>query len=551
MNVDSAPGRPQAPADVQAHVERVKTAIEQLERGQPVEMADLPEPRFDPEEMRWAQAEKRAAAARDAGRARAQGRGHPRDEDRGAGPRGAERVRSASRQAWAELNLLLLAVPVDRGKRLAPRARIRCAWKPSGSWPSSPIAPSASARRQRRAHHEDPQAVSRGGDGRIEAPAGRGRPLRGGRLLPPGEELMAGIQDCIARLSAAAGRALTDDEVARSSSASTRRRATSRPGACEGGETNLGGRSPKKLGTDAALTEDLVTAAARQAAAQLQREAELAARQADLQLVRLGARQADVDRLQADGFKPMDAPEKVLARDYSGRTNVESLEQKADRLPGLLQPQADGHLERARRRLPRLLPGPHEAAQPHPRAARRGHGRPARQARRAGLPPGGRGGAPGLQRERRRHRQARRLGHAAAPQPGARGGRRQGRVDRPDPAAPRSQSATSTTPACAGATPRCASSSARPGTRSPRTATRTPSPAASRAPASARTATPRAGRSTSRTPRASSATGRPSASARRSRSSWATSRRWRATSPSSSTSARTRTSPGRRSSTRR
>jgi hypothetical protein len=60
MNVDSAPGRPQAPADVQAHVERVKTAIEQLERGQPVEMADLPEPRFDPEEMRWAQAEKRA-----------------------------------------------------------------------------------------------------------------------------------------------------------------------------------------------------------------------------------------------------------------------------------------------------------------------------------------------------------------------------------------------------------------------------------------------------------------------------------------------------------
>lgn len=135
-------------------------------------------------------------------------------------------------------------------------------------------------------------------------------------------------RDCIAQLSKAAGRKLTDAEATAIFERVHKAALDIKAGRLEGGETNLAGRIAKKLGTDATATEDIVTAAARQAAAQLQREAETAARQAELQLVRLGARAADVKRLQAEGVKPMDAPEKILTRDYSGRTNVESLEQK-------------------------------------------------------------------------------------------------------------------------------------------------------------------------------------------------------------------------------
>lgn len=52
LNVDSTPGRPATPLDVEAHVNRVRTAIEQLERGQPVEVQDIGAPRFDAEPVK-------------------------------------------------------------------------------------------------------------------------------------------------------------------------------------------------------------------------------------------------------------------------------------------------------------------------------------------------------------------------------------------------------------------------------------------------------------------------------------------------------------------
>ena len=137
-----------------------------------------------------------------------------------------------------------------------------------------------------------------------------------------------GAANCIRRLSQAAGRQLTDDEVSAIFERLHKATLDIKAGRVKPGATNLAGKLSQDLGTPAPLTEDLVSAAARQAAADLVYAAELAERQATLQLVRLGARQADIDALQAGGMKPMDAPEKLLARDYSGRTNLESLEQK-------------------------------------------------------------------------------------------------------------------------------------------------------------------------------------------------------------------------------
>lgn len=55
LNVDSAPGKPASPADVQAHIERTRQAIEQLSTDQPVEVSDLPEPKFTPDPAREAE----------------------------------------------------------------------------------------------------------------------------------------------------------------------------------------------------------------------------------------------------------------------------------------------------------------------------------------------------------------------------------------------------------------------------------------------------------------------------------------------------------------
>ncbi len=134
-------------------------------------------------------------------------------------------------------------------------------------------------------------------------------------------------RNCLSALARAAGRELTDDEVQAVFERIHKAARDIKAGRLEGGETNLAGKTAQKLGTDPAATEDTITTAAREAAAELQREAELAERQANLQLIRLGARQADIDSLQRAGLKPMQAPEFVLARNYKG-VNVDALEVK-------------------------------------------------------------------------------------------------------------------------------------------------------------------------------------------------------------------------------
>lgn len=139
---------------------------------------------------------------------------------------------------------------------------------------------------------------------------------------------MAGYRNCIDALAKAAGRKLSDDEVNSIFERVHKAALDIKAGRVEGGATNLSGKVAKKVGVDPALAEDLVVAAARRAAEDLEARADLIERQAELQLVRLGSRQADIERLKASGVAPMETPEKILARDYSGRTNVESLEQK-------------------------------------------------------------------------------------------------------------------------------------------------------------------------------------------------------------------------------
>ena len=55
MNVDSMPGKPVDVQDIEAHVQRVKAAIDQLAGDRPVQVDDLPAPRVEPNAARTAE----------------------------------------------------------------------------------------------------------------------------------------------------------------------------------------------------------------------------------------------------------------------------------------------------------------------------------------------------------------------------------------------------------------------------------------------------------------------------------------------------------------
>ena len=55
-NVDSLPGRPVAAGDIDAHVERLRTAVEQLSRDEPVNVTDMPKANVTPDEARMTEA---------------------------------------------------------------------------------------------------------------------------------------------------------------------------------------------------------------------------------------------------------------------------------------------------------------------------------------------------------------------------------------------------------------------------------------------------------------------------------------------------------------
>jgi len=56
LNVDSLPGRPAEPVDLDRHVQRLREALEQTARDQPVEVSDMPAGNFTVDEARQAQA---------------------------------------------------------------------------------------------------------------------------------------------------------------------------------------------------------------------------------------------------------------------------------------------------------------------------------------------------------------------------------------------------------------------------------------------------------------------------------------------------------------
>ncbi len=121
-------------------------------------------------------------------------------------------------------------------------------------------------------------------------------------------------RDCVARIAQAAGRTLTDDEVRgiyeRVHKAALDIKA---------------GRAEAKTGD---IFDNFVQQAAKRAADDLIHEAAVQQKQAQLQVMAISARLADADANAAAGLNPLKAVERTIVRDYSGKTNVESLEQR-------------------------------------------------------------------------------------------------------------------------------------------------------------------------------------------------------------------------------
>lgn len=133
--------------------------------------------------------------------------------------------------------------------------------------------------------------------------------------------------DCIARLAEAAGRALTDDEAAAIFERIHKAALDLRAGRAEPGDIGLGKKLSDQFGVGNSQ-DQMIAAVAERAAKELLHEAEVRERQAHLQITKMGAREADRQALLATGLKPFDAVDGLLARDFSGRTNIESVEQR-------------------------------------------------------------------------------------------------------------------------------------------------------------------------------------------------------------------------------
>lgn len=86
MNVDSVPGAPKSPADIEAHVEKVRTAIDQLAQDKPVDVSDLPDPRVEADAKRFVQAAREAARLQKAAERAAKQEGIPDIQETEAPP---------------------------------------------------------------------------------------------------------------------------------------------------------------------------------------------------------------------------------------------------------------------------------------------------------------------------------------------------------------------------------------------------------------------------------------------------------------------------------
>lgn len=146
---------------------------------------------------------------------------------------------------------------------------------------------------------------------------------------------MADYRNCLSALARAAGRELTDDEVQAVFERVHKAALDIKAGRAAPEDVTLGaGRKTKELTAamaaagKAAEGDAIISQAANRAAAELQAEAAKARQQAYLQVVRMGARLRDVENIEAAGLKPLDAISRLIARDYTGRINVESIEQR-------------------------------------------------------------------------------------------------------------------------------------------------------------------------------------------------------------------------------
>jgi len=133
---------------------------------------------------------------------------------------------------------------------------------------------------------------------------------------------------CLASLTRAAGRDLSDEEIAgifeRIHKAALDIKAGRTPAKMSGktqGEFNLGTAGAEDM-------RGVIERAAEEASQQLVHEAIIAERNANLQMAKLAARLGDVSAMKAKGLAGLEAVKNTIARDYSGQFSIESLEQR-------------------------------------------------------------------------------------------------------------------------------------------------------------------------------------------------------------------------------
>lgn len=131
------------------------------------------------------------------------------------------------------------------------------------------------------------------------------------------------VANCVARLTAAAGRKLSDDEVRAIFERVHRAALDIKAGRASAADVTAGKKLAPIAGAD-----DIVRASAERAAAELMHEAQVRERQAALQVVKLESVKTAYGALRRSGLEPLEALRKLYTRDYSGRVNVQSLEQR-------------------------------------------------------------------------------------------------------------------------------------------------------------------------------------------------------------------------------
>lgn len=148
-------------------------------------------------------------------------------------------------------------------------------------------------------------------------------------LFQPAADLIMRGADAVTikrEMARAAGRELSDAEIAAVFSRIHKAALDIKAGRAEVGEVGLGAKLEKRLGVGEEGGTIVQEAAAR-AARELEHEAMVRERQAYLQLLAIGGMRGEVGKLMDTGLSPIEAVDRTIFRDYSGKLNVESLEQ--------------------------------------------------------------------------------------------------------------------------------------------------------------------------------------------------------------------------------